>query len=292
MKNALVLSGGGAKGAFQVGAITAFADRGITFDTISGVSVGCLNGSMVAQDKLEQMRKVWNEVKNESIYTTYSKFGIIRRNLLGEAMSLYGSDPLFNIIKENIKLEDFTKDFYMGVVDMYNGEYFSLTPNDFEDSNQLQRGVLASCLMPIVWNPVQVITKDNVLHQGVDGGVKNITPLSDVLGDLPDHIYIIRCQNGKPSIKKSTNIVAVALRTIDIMVSSIANDVKNLLRINSLVLQAKGNGYLLYHPDTGKEYKYFETTIISPAHDLGDSLDFSTNHIQECFNFGYNLAKT
>lgn len=45
MKNALVLSGGGFKGAFQLGAIKELLEKGIEFSAVSGVSVGALNAS-------------------------------------------------------------------------------------------------------------------------------------------------------------------------------------------------------------------------------------------------------
>ena len=51
MKRALCLQGGGAKGAFQAGAIKALKERGYKFNCAVGASVGCLNAAMVAQGK-------------------------------------------------------------------------------------------------------------------------------------------------------------------------------------------------------------------------------------------------
>lgn len=47
-KTALVLSGGGFKGAYEVGAIKALAEAGIVPDVVVGVSAGSLNGAYVA----------------------------------------------------------------------------------------------------------------------------------------------------------------------------------------------------------------------------------------------------
>lgn len=81
-KYALVLSGGGFKGAFQLGALNYLAEHWaeltgssepMSFDLIAGVSVGALNGALMAQDKLEELNALWQTVaKNgvEEIYTS------------------------------------------------------------------------------------------------------------------------------------------------------------------------------------------------------------------------------
>ena len=81
-KTALVLSGGGFKGAFQVGALKYLKNNWsrielsgspMKFDLIAGVSVGSLNGVLVASDKFTELEKLWEDVaKNgvEEIYTS------------------------------------------------------------------------------------------------------------------------------------------------------------------------------------------------------------------------------
>ncbi|WP_166481743.1 patatin-like phospholipase family protein [Scytonema sp. UIC 10036] len=46
----LVLSGGGAKGAYQVGIIKYLADMNISIDAIAGTSIGALNGAVIAAE--------------------------------------------------------------------------------------------------------------------------------------------------------------------------------------------------------------------------------------------------
>lgn len=82
-KYALVLSGGGFNGAFQLGAINYLHDNWkrltgsegqMKFDIIAGVSVGAINGSMLAMNKLGKLNQLWYEkiAKNgvSEIYTT------------------------------------------------------------------------------------------------------------------------------------------------------------------------------------------------------------------------------
>ncbi len=63
----LVLAGGGAKGAYQVGALRALAELKMPFGAVAGTSIGCLNGAVVAAaPSLEQavlrLEKVWDNL--------------------------------------------------------------------------------------------------------------------------------------------------------------------------------------------------------------------------------------
>src|SRR2546429_1840077 len=68
MRRALVLSGGGARGSWQVGACQhLIVERGLWFDVIAGVSAGAVNAATLAQARdpdelaaeLEHLRAVW-----------------------------------------------------------------------------------------------------------------------------------------------------------------------------------------------------------------------------------------
>lgn len=55
----LALEGGGAKGAFHVGALKALFERGYAFDGIAGTSIGALNGAIVAQGDFPLLEDIW-----------------------------------------------------------------------------------------------------------------------------------------------------------------------------------------------------------------------------------------
>lgn len=59
---AIVLSGGGALGSFEAGAIKALDDEGITFRIISGSSIGAINASFLAQGKAQQLADFWHNI--------------------------------------------------------------------------------------------------------------------------------------------------------------------------------------------------------------------------------------
>ena len=58
----LVLEGGGAKGAFQIGAWRALKEAGIRIRGVSGVSVGALNGALICMDDLEEAENIWENM--------------------------------------------------------------------------------------------------------------------------------------------------------------------------------------------------------------------------------------
>ncbi len=60
---ALVLQGGGARGSYQIGAWKAFREMGITFDIVTGASVGSLNGALIAQDEFDIAFELWNNMQ-------------------------------------------------------------------------------------------------------------------------------------------------------------------------------------------------------------------------------------
>lgn len=55
----LVLAGGGAKGAYQIGAWKALSEIGITFNSIVGTSIGSINGALIAAGDYESARQLW-----------------------------------------------------------------------------------------------------------------------------------------------------------------------------------------------------------------------------------------
>ena len=66
----LVLSGGGGKGAYQVGVLKALAENGLLDDVtaISGASIGAVNAMLYAMEDIELMYKAWEEIEMETVF--------------------------------------------------------------------------------------------------------------------------------------------------------------------------------------------------------------------------------
>ena len=63
---ALILGGGGARGAYEAGVVAALVERE-QFDIICGTSIGAVNGMFVAQDEPDRMIDVWRTISTRGI---------------------------------------------------------------------------------------------------------------------------------------------------------------------------------------------------------------------------------
>ena len=59
----IVLEGGGAKGAYQIGAWKALREAGVRIKRIAGASVGSLNGVLICMDDLEKAEDIWKNIE-------------------------------------------------------------------------------------------------------------------------------------------------------------------------------------------------------------------------------------
>lgn len=66
-KYSLVLEGGGAKGAYQLGAIKALKKKGIEFDTIIGTSIGAINAAFIAQGDINKLEELWQTLSFQDL---------------------------------------------------------------------------------------------------------------------------------------------------------------------------------------------------------------------------------
>ena len=67
MKRALVLSGGGSRGAYEIGVWQALRELNVTLHGVYGTSIGALNAALVARGDLEASRTLWQNISIEKI---------------------------------------------------------------------------------------------------------------------------------------------------------------------------------------------------------------------------------
>jgi NTE family protein len=286
-KTALILSGGGAKGAFQAGAEKYAREvKGYRWSIIAGVSVGALNGTMLAMEKFERLYQVWNTINDAGVYTGgFNLWSVIK--LLFGAKSFYGNDPLYRLLKQEMEPQKIKADLRIGCVSLVTGEYVQFR----KDEPHLAEAILASTVMPVIWTPVDV---SDAYRSMVDGGVRNISPVGDVLDQEPDEIVIINCGSEQETTLPAppANVVEIGLRTLDIMLNELfRGDMHEFLRINYLVKEAADQGVTLHSPSSGRALKYYPCKVIEPAGPLGDTLDFSQPTLQASLKAGWDRAK-
>ena len=305
-KVALVLSGGGAKGAFQFGAIKYIEEvmkkiyPDFEYKIIAGVSVGALNAVMLAMDKFNDLEEIWNTISADQVYQGSLNWAAAIRIIFG-ARSVMSNKPLAEKLSKVISLKDVKTDKYdlrIGAVSLISGDYRAFSPMDFDNDEAFRSTILASTSIPVIWEPVQKIRLKNNLYfeEAVDGGIRNVSPLGDILDEDPTDVIIINCSPEKlfSDIESAKDILSIAKRSLsDITINEIfRSDVNFFLKINNLVEQAKKHGIDLYKDNNQTEvYKAFNSVLIEPADDLGDTLDFSQTAVKERIRVGYETAE-
>ena len=89
--NALVLSGGGGKGAYQIGVWKALRKLHYKIDIVTGTSVGALNAVLVTQKSYFLAPRIWNKIDFKEVFQDDTK----SVQTMKETISMYGK----NIIK-------------------------------------------------------------------------------------------------------------------------------------------------------------------------------------------------
>src|SRR5271163_530380 len=100
---ALVLPGGGGRGAYQVGVAKALHEQGIEFDYAFGTSIGGLNATMIAQQELEQLETLWSSMRARDIFRMPSA-PQIGQLVLGQHLGLLDTRPLEELLRRECDL--------------------------------------------------------------------------------------------------------------------------------------------------------------------------------------------
>jgi NTE family protein len=244
----LVLQGGGALGAYQVGVYQALHEAGIEPDWVIGTSIGAINGAIIAGNpphrRLERLRLFWDSVEQHAglgapelfpgfvsaiaNVTTITRgltpfFGPNPASWFGphfptgvESAAYYTTEPLRKTLNE---LADFGYingkhvRLTVGAVNVNNGEmrYF-----DSRDESICLEHVMASGALPPAFPAVRV---DGEPYW--DGGIYSNTPIEAVLDDKPRKDSVIfAVQMWNPEGPEPATLWEVAGRQKDIQYAS------------------------------------------------------------------------
>jgi len=173
---ALILSGGGAKGAWEAGVAAALIERGLPVRVVAGSSAGALNAAMVADGRLDRLQDLWRTVTREQVYT-------LRASVLPGAMTLWALDragslldpaPLRELIATSIDLERIRAsrvELLVVATDLARGN-----KRAFDNRSVSVDALMAAAALPGVFPAVRV---DGVPL--VDGGLTGRAPILEAL---------------------------------------------------------------------------------------------------------------
>lgn len=168
----LVLSGGGGKGAYQVGVFRALAEKGILdyITAISGASVGALNLLMYATGEVEKAQNIWKSISPEQFLSLNTSINGLEDGFL----SRKGIEDIIDRYVDLDIIRGSEKSLYVSTTEFSEtGEekvkYFSL---NYRPNNQIRDIILASAAMPIIYSPVEIEGK---MYR--DGGLTDNLPI-------------------------------------------------------------------------------------------------------------------
>jgi len=182
-KFAFCFTGGGSRGAVQVGMLKEFLVSGINPIAVSGSSVGALNAAYFASNPtLEgvlELEKIWLAMNESIIFpnnTSDLVKGIFSSNY---TVSNLGLKDLINKLGEQ-RIEESQIPLYINTTLLQNGE------NIIHKKGPIREILLASCAIPGLFPPVEI---NQELH--IDGGVSSAAPVHPLKIHRPKLIYVL-----------------------------------------------------------------------------------------------------
>ncbi len=233
-KLALVLSGGGARGAFQAGALVEllsyFERTGKRINILSGTSVGALNGMAIAQAQTLAAARVeiesnWKNITNDNIYQIRGweifglilKFATTRMDLWSTVPgvdSLFDNTPLYKKYVDNylnmemIRARHTVDDFFVSLCSLNTGEAYLRSITTEPDVKKAKEFIMASTITTVAYPPVKTVVDDpevpahlrNFPQLYADGGISNKTPLKAIfhVGDI-NELYVVNTYPSYPN---------------------------------------------------------------------------------------------
>lgn len=220
----IVLEGGGAKGAYQIGAWKAFKEAGLKISAVAGTSVGALNAALICMGDLEKAEHLWETIcyskvmdVDDTIMAQAFSGTLEPAEALKHSMKLFvdgGADitPLKNLIAENID-EDIIRN---GIINFYLLTFSISELKELDlDMKEVDEGLMADLLVASAYLPVFKNTK---LHGKtyMDGGMFNNVPLESLVKRDYKDIIMVRIfgigREKKVKIPEDVTIMSVEPR--------------------------------------------------------------------------------
>ena len=206
----LVLSGGGAMGALQVGVLRVLFRHGFRPGRIIGTSVGALNGAFLAfhpdDAGVEHLAEIWRGLENER----FLRFNPVRLayRIASRQMNLFEGDFLERLVAEHAIEDDFAATkvpLAVVATNLNTGRKQVIT------EGSVSQAVLASTAIPGVFSPVQ-LEGDSF----IDGGVVANLDLETAVEQGAREILAIDLSHCF-QLREPSNVIGVITRTVDIV---------------------------------------------------------------------------
>lgn len=254
-KVAVVLSGGGAKGAYEAGALASVVRKTKDIHVMTGASIGAINAAVFAWEyeqtgdmiqAAETVKSTWSELGDLFTVSLWRIAGLALRSYWKTGNPLNFASAVDNttirrklkeLIPEDLKISDLKRiELAINATCLTDGKTVSFSR---DNDAYLYEAVLASSCIPLIFE-AQSINGGSY----VDGGVFNNTPLSDALAAQATDVFVVEL---KPKAKdlyietiqesaKFDSIYQVGGRMIELITDKIMyEDLKNARRVNEII---------------------------------------------------------
>lgn len=204
-RRALILCGGGARGAMEVGFYQAITELGLSFDLVVGSSVGALNGALIAAGfSPAELAGLWR--------------GIRRRGLIawsGRALlsgGFYSFDPLRRLLEKTLpvrRFEELERPLVITTTNLRTGHVH------YWDRGDLLAPLIASMSLPGAFPPVWIGGEPHV-----DGGVASNVPFEPAFDRGITEMMLVLCTCCPPAAHPPHSPFGVLLRSFLISLDS------------------------------------------------------------------------
>ena len=186
---ALVLGGGGGRGAYEVGVMKAFQERDFKFDWVIGTSIGAINAVMLAQGDLDILENVWGRISSEDVYKLPNP-NHLRRLFFGERLGFLDTSPLEDLLNKYVDVNKFRNcNFQIGLVttDLCSLKTRVFFKEDIETKAELVDILMAASAVPLLFPP-------RIFESGgcwMDGGLVTNTPIQAAINLGAREVYAV-----------------------------------------------------------------------------------------------------
>ena len=182
---ALVLSGGGAKGAYEAGVAAVFVERGLPIRLVAGSSAGALNAAMIADGRMERLEALWRSLSRDRVYSLRAPVffagllpGWLTLLALDRAGSLFDPRPLRELIDASLDLDRIRASPVRLLV--ITSDLARREPRLFDNRTITRDALMAAAAVPGAFPAVDVA--GTLL---VDGGLTGRAPVLEALAAEP-----------------------------------------------------------------------------------------------------------
>lgn len=234
--------------------IRALIEFGLVPDVISAVSVGALNGVVIAQDPslagVKRLEEVWRGTDAKTLFPGSSLHKTLAALRRGD--HICDNAGIRSLIERHVRVEvfeDLKLPLYVTICELANG-----APHVFH-TGPLSNVLLATTALPGVFPPVEV---DGVLM--VDGGIVSNIPTAPVVAVRPEQLFVLDVSRPLGTNRFARTPLGVMVQVFNIARSQCAS--RDLEAAQSLsgavVLPRPDDAPLLAYDDTSRTEELME----------------------------------